>query len=259
MEKILDRALEASGRVLKSYFGKVTPTYKGRADLLTQADTASQKAILDLVRRHFPDHDYLAEEKESKLTGAEYAWIIDPLDGTTNYAHGYPMCCTSIGVLRRGKPFLAGVNAPFHEERFTAKAGRGAKVNGRPMHVSKAATLSKALLITGFAYDRQDEKRSRFYVENYRRFMVKSHDIRRSGSAALDLAWIAAGRADGFWEYGLNPWDVAAGWLLVQEAGGKITDFSGRPWTFTDALGKQTLAANGRLHPHMLKILKERQ
>ncbi|MFA6004723.1 MAG: inositol monophosphatase family protein, partial [Elusimicrobiota bacterium] len=194
---------------------------KGRANLLTQADQESQAAILGLIRRRFPDHDFYAEEKARKDTGAEFSWIIDPLDGTTNFAHGYPACCTSIALLRHGRPVWAGINDPFRGERFLAEAGRGARLNGRPIRVSKTRRVEDSLLITGFPYDRA--QRSRIYTEFYRKFMIRCHDVRRSGSAALDLAWIAAGRADGFWEFKLSPWDVAAGLLLVREAGGKVT------------------------------------
>lgn len=251
--RILAQALDRSAAVLKKRFGAVSIHYKGKANLLTQADLESQEAILSLIRRRLPGHDYRAEEKARRDSGSEFCWVIDPLDGTTNFAHGYPVSCVSIALLRRGRPVLAGVHDPFRGERFWAEAGRGARLNGRPMRVSKARKLSQSLLITGFAYDRA--QRSRFYTEFYRRFMVRCHDVRRSGSAALDMAWIAAGRADGFWEFNLAPWDVSAGLLLVGEAGGKVTDFAGRPWPDVDAFGKRTLASNGLIHGQMLKIL----
>ena len=251
---VMSQALDRAGKVLREGFGKSAVRYKGRANLVTTADTQSQRRILELIRRELPDHDYLAEEKQARLTGAEYLWVIDPLDGTTNYAHGYPAACVSIGLLRRGRPLLAGVYDPFRDERFTAEAGRGARLNGKPIHVSRPRKLSQALLITGFPYDR--DARSHYYTEFYRHFMTRCHDIRRSGTAALDMAWIAAGRADGFWEFSLAPWDVAAGWLLVQEAGGIVSDFSGMPWRYPDNIAKQTLATNGRVHKEMLKELR---
>lgn len=250
----LSEALDRAGRVLRRNYGKVRMKYKGRADIVTRADIESQRAILDVLRRKLPSHDYRAEEKGVKATGSDFVWVIDPLDGTTNYAHGYPAACVSIGLLYKEKPLLGGVYDPFRDERFTAEAGRGARMNGKPMRVSKPSRLEEALLITGFPYDRAE--RSRFYIEFYRDFMTRSHDVRRSGSAALDLAWIAAGRADGFWEFNLSPWDVSAGLLLVQEAGGTVTDFSGRPWKGIDNLGRETLATNGRIHQEMLKVLK---
>lgn len=254
-EAVLCRALELSGRILKARFGKVRASYKGRANLVTAADLESQRAALGLLRKSFPNHDYLAEESARRETGAEYLWVIDPLDGTTNFAHGYPVGCVSIGLLRRGVPTLGGICDPFRGERFTARRGRGAFLNGRRLRVSKTATVAEALLVTGFPYDRA--KRSRFYVEFYRSFMVSCHDVRRSGSAALDLAWIAAGRADGFWEFNLSPWDVAAGALLVTEAGGTVTDFAGRPWGRLEEFGPQTLATNGLLHAEMRRTIRK--
>ena len=251
---LLSQALERAGKILRKHFGKARVTYKGRADLLTQADLESQESVLALIRARFPDHDYQAEEKGSKLTGAEYVWVIDPLDGTTNYAHGYPASCTSIGLLRRGRPVVGGIYDPFRDEAFLAEAGRGARLNGKTMSVTRVNQVAKALLITGFAYDRAE--RSKYYIEFYRDFMTRCHDVRRSGTAALDLAWIAAGRADGFWELGLSPWDVAAGLLLVQEAGGRVSDFFGKPWASREQFGKQTLATNGKIHKEMMTVLR---
>jgi myo-inositol-1(or 4)-monophosphatase len=252
--QVLSEALDRSARVLRRRFGSVTIQYKGRANLLTQADLESQQAILSLISRRLPEHDYRAEEKARRDSGSEYCWVIDPLDGTTNFAHGYPVSCVSIALLHRGRPVLAGVHDPFRDERFWAERGRGATLNGRPIRVSRARRLSEALLITGFAYDRAEK--SRFYTEFYRRFMVLCHDVRRSGSAALDMAWIAAGRADGFWEFSLAPWDVSAGLLLVTEAGGKVTDFANKPWREVDSFGGQTLASNGAIHSQMRKIIQ---
>ena len=253
-EALLKSALLRAGAVLRRRFGKVSYKQKRRADLLTIADLESQKTILGAIRRAFPGDDYKAEEDEVKLTGAEYLWIIDPLDGTTNYAHGYPVACASIGVLRNGKPFLGGVYDPFRDELFLARKGAGARLNGRRMSVTATPGLADSLLITGFAYDRAE--RADYYLARFKAFMVKCHDVRRSGSAALDMAWIAAGRADGFWEYELNPWDVAAGLLLIQEAGGEVTDFDGEQWSDWNSMGKRTLATNGLIHNDMLSILR---
>jgi myo-inositol-1(or 4)-monophosphatase len=251
---LLARMLESSGKILRRHYGKARVSKKGRADLLTQADLESQDSALSMIRRAFPDHDYLAEEKGRKLTGARRCWVIDPLDGTTNYAHGYPAFCTSIALLEDGKPLVAGVFDPSRDETFLAEAGRGARLNGRTLSVSATRRLGESLLITGFPYDRAE--RSHFYVELFRDLMTRCHDIRRSGSAALDMCWIAAGRADGFWELGLSPWDVAAGLLIVEEAGGRVTDFRGRPWAGLGDYGKQTLATNGKVHAEIAAVLR---
>jgi myo-inositol-1(or 4)-monophosphatase len=250
----LKKALARAGGVLRRHFGKVTYRQKRRADLLTVADLESQREILALIRKGHPEDDYRAEEDAVKRTGAEYSWLIDPLDGTTNYAHSYPASCVSIGVLRRGKPALAGVYDPSRDELFLAEKGRGATMNGKRLRVTPTKKVSDSLLITGFAYDRAE--RADYYLARFKTFMTRCHDVRRSGSAALDLAWIAAGRADGFWEFHLNPWDVAAGWLLVTEAGGTVTDFAGRPWRDAETIGAQTLATNGRVHAEMLALLR---
>jgi myo-inositol-1(or 4)-monophosphatase len=248
-------ALRRAGRVLERNFGKVTYRQKRRADLITAADLESQKTVLAVIQRAFPGDDYKAEEDEVKLTGAEYVWVIDPLDGTTNYAHGYPASCVSVGILRRGRPVLGGVYDPSRRELFVAEKGKGATLNGRRLKTTATRRVADSLLITGFAYDRAE--RPNFYLKRFKAFMTRCHDVRRSGSAALDMAWIAAGRADGFWEFKLNPWDVAAGWILVEEAGGKVTNFSGRSWKALGEMGAQTLATNGRVHREMLRILKK--
>ncbi|MFI5361248.1 MAG: inositol monophosphatase family protein [Elusimicrobiota bacterium] len=251
--KTLKKALALGGEVLRRRFGKVTYREKRRADLVTAADLESQRVILAAIRRAHPEDDYRAEEDAVKDEGAEYLWIIDPLDGTANYAHGYPASCVSIGVLRRGRPVLGGVYDPSRGELFLAEKGKGTRLNGRRVRVSAPRRVADSLLITGFAYDRAE--RPDFYLARFKAFLTRSHDVRRSGSAALDMAWIAAGRADGYWEYKLSPWDVAAGWLLVSEAGGKVTDFSGRAWVEPARLGAETLATNGRIHAEMLRII----
>lgn len=251
----LKRALSRSGAVLRRNFGKVGYRQKRRADLVTAADLESQKVILSTLTNSHPDDDYLAEENARRDTGAEYRWVIDPLDGTTNYAHAYPASCVSIGVLRRGVPTLAGVYDPSRDELFLARRGRGTTLNGRRVTVSAVKKVADSLLITGFAYDRAE--RADFYLAGFKTFLTRCHDVRRSGSAALDMAWIAAGRADGFWEYHLNPWDVAAGWLLVREAGGKVTDFDGQDWKDPSTIGARTLATNGRVHAEMLSLLRK--
>ncbi len=251
---LLKTALRRGGAVLERRFGKISYRSKGRANLVTDADLESQRVILDHIRRAFPQDDYKAEEDEVKLTGAERLWLIDPLDGTTNYAHGYPASCVSIGILRRGRPELAGVYDPSRRELFLAERGKGTTLNGRRVRVTKTRRVEDSLLITGFGYDRAE--RADFYLARFKAFITRCHDVRRSGSAALDLAWIAAGRADGFWEFSLSPWDVAAGWLLVREAGGAVTDFAGRSWKTMPAMGAETLATNGLIHAEMRAVLR---
>ncbi len=251
---LLKAVLLRAGGILTRHFGKVGYKQKRRADLLTIADLESQKAILDAIRAEFPGDDYKAEENEERLTGAEYLWIIDPLDGTTNYAHGYPVACTSVGVLRKGTPMLGGIYDPFRKELYLAQKDRGAFLNGERLRVTTTPLIKDSLLITGFAYDRAEK--ADFYLARFKEFILQCHDIRRSGSAALDLAWIAAGRADGFWEYELNPWDVAAGLLLIQEAGGKVTDLDGNLWEDWRSMGKRTVASNGLIHKSMLNTLR---
>lgn len=250
---VLAQALERAGKILLRYFGRATIRYKGKANIVTNADLSSERTIIGIIRREFPTHDILAEEGHGRESGSEHLWIIDPLDGTTNFAHGYPVSCVSIAYLHRGRPLAGGIYDPFRDECFLAEKGGGARLNGRRMKVSSPASLSRSLLLTGFAYDRY--KRSHFYTEFYRQFMVRCHDVRRSGSASLDMAWIAAGRADGFWEFNLSPWDVAAGLLLIEEAGGRVTDFNGKAWTDPRTFGAQTLATNRRIHRPMQTLL----
>ncbi len=251
---LLKKTILRAGGILRKHFGKVGYKQKRRADLLTIADLESQKTILSAIRTAYPGDDFKAEENEERLTGAEFLWIIDPLDGTTNYAHGYPVACVSIGVLRNGKPWLGGVYDPFRDELFLGRRGHGTTLNGKTTRVSTTDIINASLLITGFAYDRAE--RADYYLRRFKSFMIICHDVRRSGSAALDLAWVAAGRADGFWEYELNPWDVAAGALLVEEAGGKVTDFDGKAWRDWRIMGRRTLASNGKIHGAMSSILR---
>lgn len=254
---VLEKSLRKAGRVLAARFGKVGYRQKRPADLVTAADLESQRVILDVIRRVLPNDDYQAEEDAVRLTGAEHRWVIDPLDGTTNYAHGYPASTVSIGVLRRGVPVLGGVYDPSRRELFLAERGRGATLDGRRLRVSKTQHVEHSLLITGFPIYGRVESLDR-HLDRFKAFLRVSHGVRRSGSAALDLAWVAAGRADGFWESGLSPWDVAAGWLLVCEAGGKVTDFAGRAWKDGPKLGTETLASNGPLHAGMLRVLQRK-
>jgi myo-inositol-1(or 4)-monophosphatase len=249
---VLVQALQEAGGMMRKGLGRVSFKYKGPTDLLTEVDRNSQAAILKRIARAFPDHGWLAEEEADSRPG-RFRWVIDPLDGTTNFAHSNPNCCVSIALVEGRTPLLGGIYDPFRKEMFLAERRKGAQLNGRPIRVSKTSTLSESLLVTGFAYDRQ--KRAAYYTGIYARFMRRCHDVRRSGSAALDLAWTACGRYDGYWEFRLNPWDVAAGRLLVEEAGGKVTDFEGRPWGEIPTWGPRTLASNGRIHGAMKSLL----
>lgn len=253
--KTLKKALLAGGKVLTRYFGRVSYELKGRANLLTKADLKSQQAIIAVIKKAFPGHSFLAEEKGVRGCGKGPLWIIDPLDGTTNYAHTFPAAAVSIGFMAGGRIMAGGVFDPFRKELFLARRSSGAFLNDRRIKVSTTPKLSSSLLVTGFPYDRA--RKADYYCSFFSKFMRLSHDVRRMGSASLDLAWLACGRTDGYWEFGLKPWDVAAGGLLVEEAGGKVTDFSGRPWEKLEACGPQTLATNGKIHPEMLKTIKK--
>ena len=251
----LQEALDKSARIVKQKFGKVGYQLKAKANLVTAADIASQKAILTLLKKRFPTHDYLAEENGTNLSGSDYIWVIDPIDGTTTFAHTLPQCSISIALFYKGTLVLGGVKNPITGETFLAQKRKGATLNGKKIHVSKTAKLSQALVVTGFPYDRftyMDELLNRF-----REFLEACHDVRRLGSAALDLCWVAAGRLDGYWEQSLRPWDAAAGALILQEAGGKITDFSGKPFEKIQDYGQTLLASNGKLHAQMLRLIRK--
>jgi len=248
LQIFLDIATEAAlaaGAVLQGYLGKVEDaiTEKGRpGDLVTVADKASEAVVLDYLHRHFPDHAILAEEsgKLGNQQTQEYLWAIDPLDGTTNFAHQYPCFAVSIGLLINGVSQVGVIYDPFHNELFRGAAGLGATLNRRPIRVSQTAELSKSLLVTGFAYDRRETTDN-----NYAKFCHLTHltqGVRRSGSASIDLAHVACGRVDGYWERGLSPWDIAAGIILVQEAGGQVTAYDGSPLNIDSG---RILATNG--------------
>jgi myo-inositol-1(or 4)-monophosphatase len=253
IEKIALRAARAAGAVHIARFKKTT--FKGKTsflDLVTEADREAEAAAIGILSRAFPDHSILSEEGGGVERPSEHRWIIDPLDGTTNFAHGYPHCCVSIGYERRARVEFAVVFDALRNELFVARRGHGATLNRRPIAVSRAATLDTSLLATGFPYDRS--ARRRFYLTFWEAMMTRVHGVRRTGSAALDLAWVACGRMDGFWEFGLKPWDVAAGSLLVQEAGGRVTNMDGTKLSLT---GARIVATNGRLHRQLIDIIAE--
>ncbi len=245
-------AAKKAGLLLKRTLGqKRQVKYKGAVNLVTEMDLLSEKVIVSEIRKRYPDHSLLAEEKTSLQENSPFRWIIDPLDGTTNYAHGFPVFSVSIALEKAGEVLLGVVYDPTRDELFVGKKGKGARLNGRKIHVSSTPKLSKSLLATGFPYDLRENPADNF--DHFRNFALRVHAVRRVGSAALDLCYVAAGRFDGFWEMRLGPWDLAAGGLMLREAGGKITDFLGNPVGLD---GKHVVASNGKIHREMLKVLK---
>lgn len=226
--------------------------YKGAIDLVTSVDRLSEQRIVEVLQRRFPDHSILAEEETELVSSRNsHRWIIDPLDGTTNFAHSYPHLCVSIALEREGKIVLGLVYDPLRKECFRAVRGDGVTLNGSAIHVSTVKELDKSLLATGFPYDRREQPD--FYLRFFKAFMVRSQGIRRNGSAALDLCYVACGRLDGFWELKLRPWDTAAAALVVVEAGGRLSDFSGSEFSIW---GDVTLASNGAIHDEMVSVTK---
>ncbi|MFQ5328606.1 MAG: inositol monophosphatase family protein [Thermodesulfobacteriota bacterium] len=250
------RAAREAGRLLRENLGHaISVEYKGEIDLVTEMDKRAEECIVGLIHKNFPDHGILAEEGgEQKSTARAHGarWIIDPLDGTTNYAHGLPTFCVSIAFEESGKVRLGVVYDPMGDELFTAEEGKGATLNGRAIKVSSTRELSRALLATGFPYDIRSSPENN--LDNFSRFAVKAQAIRRPGSAALDLSYVACGRFDGFWELKLKPWDVAAASLIAREAGGKISDFRSKPFSI---YGIEALATNGHIHEEMVAILQQ--
>lgn len=246
LEAAIEIAQEAGKILLEEFSRPMDIRYKGDGvDLVTQADKRSEQLIVARLNKYFPGHAIAAEEGTGKESASEFRWHVDPLDGTTNFAHGYPCFCVSIALAQRDILLAAVVFNPFYNELFTAACGEGATFNGRKIRVSKVATLSISLLCTGFpVHNRQANPNLQYYGE----FTQRSHGVRRDGSAALDLASVAAGRFDGFWEFGLNTWDTAAGVLLVEEAAGKVSDFEGKPYRLG---GPVILATNALIHEEM--------
>lgn len=254
--KLLDVALlaaQAGGNILQYYWGKqLNIREKGRAgDLITQVDQKAEEEILAVIDRHFPDHGILAEESGIKKTSnSDYLWVIDPLDGTTNYAHGYPQAAVSIGLLVSGIPTVGVVYNPMQNELWAGAQGLGATLNHQLIQVSTTDNLKNSLLVTGFAYDRTEVEDN-----NYAEFCYLTHltqGVRRGGSASLDLCHVAGGRLDGYWERGLKPWDLLAGVVILQEAGGKITAYDESSF---DLYSGRILATNGYIHSQLSKIL----
>jgi len=247
-----DIAREA-GNLLVQKLGTAKVTTKGEINLVTEADIAAENLIIDRIRSYHPQHGILAEESgEAVLKGkpSEWKWIIDPLDGTSNYAHGYPCFCVSIALERAGQLEVGVVYDPMRDEMFAAERGRGATLNERKIRVSSVEELSGAMLCTGFPYNVRERPD---FARDFTNFTMNAQAVRRDGSAALDLAYVACGRFDGFWEDGLSPWDIAAGALLILEARGRVTNFNDQP---LDIYNEQVLASNGLIHEAMMKVLK---
>jgi myo-inositol-1(or 4)-monophosphatase len=253
-------AREGGARLREFFAAGVETEYKGDVDVVTVADRAVEKLIRTRLGEAFPEHGIYGEEGTRERLGSEYRWYVDPLDGTTNFAHGFPQFCVSMGLEHRpagtkadedGTLVAGVVYDPTRDELFTAERGRGARLNGKPMHVSPVPVLAEALIATGFPSRKRHASPN---IHFYHEFTLRSHGVRRAGSAALDLAYVAAGRLDAFWEFNLNPWDTAAGILLVTEAGGRVTDFSGAHYRLDS---REVLASNGRIHDELTGLFAD--
>ncbi|MEF3280567.1 MAG: inositol monophosphatase [Elusimicrobiota bacterium] len=256
--EIAKRAAIEAGQVIKTYFSHVGYKLKGRANPVTLADIKSQEIIAKKIRKTFPKDSIIAEEGLMSIMDKKRLWIVDPLDGTVNFTHNFPHFAVSISFVENGVVKLGIIYDPMKNEFFKAIKDKGAFLNGKKIVVSKTKKLSDSLLATGFAYDRREK--ADFYCSFYSHFLKISHDIRRCGAASLDMAYVACGRIDGYWEFNLKPWDVAAGKLIVEEGGGKVSDFSGKSWKkdFNSILkwGKETLVCNFKIKLEMLRHIK---
>jgi myo-inositol-1(or 4)-monophosphatase len=249
-------AREAGALLMKYFHQRVKVEYKGEADLVTVADRESEKLIRERITQFWPTHDILGEEGGLRDTGSDYRWYVDPLDGTTNFAHGFPVFCVSMALEHKGQRVAGVIYDPTRDELFAAEQGSGAYLNQKRIHVSSTVNLAESLVATGFPSHKRHKNPNIFF---YHQITLHTHGVRRAGSAALDLCCVACGRFDGFWEFNLKPWDTAAGVLIVQEAGGKVTDFKGGPFQLNSY---ETLASNRLVHPALLtefeQILNQR-
>lgn len=251
---VATKAAKSAGNLLL-YYAKTgfRIEHKNPVNLVTDADHAAEQCVIDHIRTQFPTHRILAEERGADPhPPSPYQWVIDPLDGTTNFAHGFPTYAVSIGVERNGVGIVGVVYDPTRDELFTARSGGGAWLNGQPIHVTSTQQLDHALLVTGFSYDIRDTPNNN--LNHFCQFALKAQGLRRTGSAALDLCYVAAGRFDGFWEVKLNPWDMAAGVVILREAGGKVTDFAEKTHSIYQP---ELVASNGCIHTAMLAVLNE--
>lgn len=255
LKETLINAVEAGSKILLHYFNDKNLQVSNKTginNLVTEADHASEKAIIGTIQEAFPDHYILSEEAGELKMDSDYKWIIDPIDGTINYAHGIPLCCVSIGLEHNGQMILGAVHNPFMKEFYLAEKGNGATLNGEPIFVSAQPSVDRACLVTGFPYTYLDQPNGPLDV--FDKFIRKGIAVRRLGSAAIDLCWVAAGRFDGFYEHLLHAWDSAAGFLMVEEAGGRVTDFKG---DYYSPYQPHILATNGKIHEEMLKYLND--
>ncbi len=250
------KAIEAGAAQLQHFFNDEfgISNKEGINNLVTEADHASEKAIIEIIQQEYPDHYILSEEKGEMIMDSEYKWIVDPIDGTVNFANGIPICCVSIGLEKAGKMILGAVYNPLMNEMFFAQRGFGASLNEKKIKVSDKTEVIRSCLVTGFPYTYLDKPNGPLQV--FERFIRKGVPVRRLGSAAIDLCWVAAGRFDGFYEHQLQAWDSAAGFLIVEEAGGKVTDFDGN---YFSPYQPHVLATNGRVHAEMLDIINNRK
>jgi myo-inositol-1(or 4)-monophosphatase len=251
--KIAVEAAKIAGKIQQRHYGRVKHIqFKSSSiNLVTEVDKACEKAVLGHLKKRFPTYGLWGEESGQEQKQSEYTWIVDPLDGTTNYAHAYPFFCVSIALLKGLQPVAGVVYDALRDECFTAEKNRGAAMNGKKIRVSNIPTLEKSLLSTGFSYGVRE---TRYNLDNFTKMVLTAQGVRRDGSAALNLTYVAAGRMDGFWERYIEAWDMAAGVLLVQEAGGRVTDITGKPF---DLLGKNALATNGKIHKALFDFLKK--
>ncbi len=249
--KFMQAIAREAGTILKRELpNKRQIDFKGEINLVTEVDRMSEDLLVARIRHAFPQHGILSEESAELRCSSDYRWIIDPLDGTTNYAHGYPVFCVSIALEVKTEVFYGAIYNPIMDEMFTVEKGKGAYLNGRKLLVSDTAELSRSLLATGFPYDIRESQENN--INYFNAMAVKAQALRRAGSAALDLAYLAAGRFDGFWELKLKPWDTAAGALMIKEAGGEVSDLGGNSH---DLASPHILASNGKIHRQMMEIL----
>ncbi|MBA2500107.1 MAG: inositol monophosphatase [Chitinophagaceae bacterium] len=253
LKNTLIEAIHAGGIELQRYYNTVfhIANKEGVNNLVTEADHASEKAIIEVIKSKFPDHFILSEECGEIVMDSNMKWIIDPIDGTVNFAHGIPICCVSIGIEKDGEMIMGAVYSPFLKELFFAEKGAGSSLNGAPINVSKETTVMKSCLVTGFPYSYLDEPNGPLQL--FEKFIRKGIPVRRLGSAAIDLCWVACGRFEGFYEHQLQAWDSAAGYLIVEEAGGKVTNFIGEKYSLYQP---KILATNGLIHEEMIEWLK---
>jgi len=250
--EIAVRAARAAGEIIARNFGKGMPVgFKDRGNPVTETDLQAERAITSILTKEYPAHDIMTEESAQSARASEYLWIIDPMDGTTNFTHGYPCVSVSIALQRIDEPLLGVVFDPLHDELFSAERGAGSRMNGAPLHVSAISSLDGSLLCTGFPYRLREEPADNFEI--FQKLSLRAQGVRRDGSAALDLCYVAAGRFDGFWERGLRPWDTAAGALILRGAGGRATDYSGGVY---HPFLNEIVASNGMIHDEMLRAFR---